>query len=199
MTTRTYRERAQPAGRKRVGLLEKKKDYSLRAKNFNSKKQRLHEMQLKARNRNPDEFYFKMNSSKTKKGIHSATNTENIIDKDVLKLLKTQDLNYINTVLQTESKVVDKLQMDISSVKCKPKHYCFTENGKQSVKRDENTNISKSKEKQLSQRADRLKQLAIARDRLILEKNLALKGSKHKIGQDERGIPIYKWKNQRQK
>jgi U3 small nucleolar RNA-associated protein 11 len=41
-------------------------DYVLRAKDFNFKKQRLKALQQKAATKNPDEFYFHMQSSSLK-------------------------------------------------------------------------------------------------------------------------------------
>lgn len=63
---RNHRERGQLAGRERLGLLEKKKDYLLRAKDYHSKQRRLKALREKALFRNPDEFYFKMINSRTK-------------------------------------------------------------------------------------------------------------------------------------
>ena len=63
---REHRERAQPRARAGLGLLEKHKDYKLRAKNFHSKEKRLASMRGKAALRNPDEFYFRMVSTETK-------------------------------------------------------------------------------------------------------------------------------------
>ncbi|KAM0309542.1 hypothetical protein ACHAPQ_012566, partial [Fusarium lateritium] len=59
---RPHRERAQPLERRRLGLLEKHKDYSLRAKDFNKKKKQLKNLRDKASERNEDEFYFGMMS-----------------------------------------------------------------------------------------------------------------------------------------
>ena len=61
-----HKERSQPAHRKRFGLLEKHKDYVVRAKNYHFKEKRLQALKEKAEFRNPDEFYFKMLNSKTK-------------------------------------------------------------------------------------------------------------------------------------
>lgn len=57
---RPYRERAQPKRRKRFGILEKHKDYILRARDYNIKKKKLRALKQKAALRNPDEFYFRM-------------------------------------------------------------------------------------------------------------------------------------------
>ena len=63
---REHRERAQPRGREHLGLLEKHKDYKERSRNFHSKQARLTTLRRKAKERNPDEFYFGMQSSKSK-------------------------------------------------------------------------------------------------------------------------------------
>ena len=57
---RTHKERSQPAERRKFGLLEKKKDYVLRARDFHKKEEALKVLRKKAANRNPDEFYFAM-------------------------------------------------------------------------------------------------------------------------------------------
>jgi U3 small nucleolar RNA-associated protein 11 len=63
--TRTYRERSAPAARKKLGLLEKHKDYKLRAQDFHKKQDALNVLKEKAAFRNPDEFYYKMVNTKT--------------------------------------------------------------------------------------------------------------------------------------
>lgn len=57
---RKYRERGQPEERQKFGLLQKKKDYKERAKNYHKKQDKIKEFQLKASMKNEDEFYFKM-------------------------------------------------------------------------------------------------------------------------------------------
>ncbi|KAK1861319.1 hypothetical protein I4F81_003903 [Pyropia yezoensis] len=58
---REHKERSQPAARARKwSLLEKKKDYTLRARDYHSKQARLAVLRDKAAARNPDEFYHRM-------------------------------------------------------------------------------------------------------------------------------------------
>lgn len=67
---RIHRERAQPAARKKLGLLEKHSDYVTRARDYNLKQKRIQTLREKAALRNPDEFYFGMINAKTEGGIH---------------------------------------------------------------------------------------------------------------------------------
>jgi U3 small nucleolar RNA-associated protein 11 len=57
---RQHRERSQPVQRARLGLLEKHKDYVLRARDYHSKRNRITRLRQKAADRNKDEFYFSM-------------------------------------------------------------------------------------------------------------------------------------------
>ncbi|KAG9200694.1 hypothetical protein G6514_006713 [Epicoccum nigrum] len=98
---RNHKERAQPEERQKWGLLEKRKDYKLRAADHRQKKQKLKLLSEKARDRNPDEFSFKMlSSSVDKRGLKVADRGNEALSTDVVKLLKTQDAAYIRTVLQ---------------------------------------------------------------------------------------------------
>ena len=110
---RPHKERSQEHGRRRHGLLEKHKDYSLRAKDHNEKKARLKILRQKATDRNPDEFHFAMLSSKTKNGIKIADRGNKTLNSDVVKLLKTQDAGYVRTMLQRSRKERQKLEEEM--------------------------------------------------------------------------------------
>jgi U3 small nucleolar RNA-associated protein 11 len=108
---REHHERHQPEARARFGLLEKKKDYVQRARNFHSKEKRLAALRKKAENRNPDEFYFGMLSSKTRGGVHTEdrSRARPALSADMLAVLKTQDKAYVSTLKSAEEKKVARL------------------------------------------------------------------------------------------
>lgn len=66
MLRKEHKERAQPGYRAHMGLLEKKKDYTARAKDFGRKKGALKDLKRKAEEKNPDEFNFRMVKTRTK-------------------------------------------------------------------------------------------------------------------------------------
>lgn len=100
--SREHRERAQPANRTRLGLLEKKKDYILRARDFQSKKKRLQSMKVKAAYKNPDEFYFGMVKSRVDKatGRVRGEAEHETLPGEVIKLMKSQDLKHIQEMIR---------------------------------------------------------------------------------------------------
>jgi U3 small nucleolar RNA-associated protein 11 len=91
----THKERSQPEARKKLGFLEKHKDYVERAQDYHKKQDYLKVLKKKAADRNPDEFYFKMHKSTVNsKGVHTEKR-DGSLDTDVVQRLKTQDLGYI--------------------------------------------------------------------------------------------------------
>lgn len=107
---RPHKERAQEQGRARFGLLEKHKDYSKRARDFNEKKARLRILRQKATDRNPDEFHFAMMSSRSEGGVKVADRGNKSLSDTVTKLLKTQDAGYLRTMLNKVRKEKGKLE-----------------------------------------------------------------------------------------
>ena len=113
---RKHLERGQPEYRaKKFPILEKKKDYLVRAADFQSKKKQLVELRELARNRNPDEFYFGMIREKTEKGIVLGTraNGDEELTEDMIKVLKAQDEGYLRTIARTERKKIEHLKKEL--------------------------------------------------------------------------------------
>ncbi|KAI1610174.1 small-subunit processome [Exophiala viscosa] len=119
VTRRPHKERAQPKSREKWGILEKHKDYSLRAQDYNLKKKKLGQLSQKAQERNPDEFAFGMLSQgKAGLGKHKASRTADgaesaRLSHDAVKLLKTQDAGYLRTVAAKGRKEIDKLKEEV--------------------------------------------------------------------------------------
>jgi U3 small nucleolar RNA-associated protein 11 len=120
---RNHKERSQLAHRARFGILEKHKDYVLRARDYHSKQDRLKRLQQKAADRNKDEFYFGMTRQRTEVrqpkftiflswstinsqgGMHVQERGNVPLPTDIVKVLKTQDGNYIRTMRMVGLKV----------------------------------------------------------------------------------------------
>lgn len=112
---RPHKERAQPQSREKWGILEKHKDYSLRAQDYNLKKKKLAQLSEKARERNPDEFAFGMLSQgKAGLGKHKASGDGSTpLSHDAAKLLKTQDAGYLRTVAAKGRREIERLAEEV--------------------------------------------------------------------------------------
>ncbi|KAI9853113.1 MAG: hypothetical protein M1838_001614 [Thelocarpon superellum] len=136
---RNHRERAQPKEREKWGILEKHKDYSLRAKDYNAKKARLRTLRQKAGERNPDEFYFGMMRSRTSKasGTRIGDRGNTVLSQDSVRLLKTQDMGYLRTMAMKARKETEKLEggvvlgKDGAEVQGKGRHVVFVDDAVQ--------------------------------------------------------------------
>ncbi|GAP91603.1 putative u3 snornp-associated protein utp11 [Rosellinia necatrix] len=119
---RVHRERDQLQDRKtRYGLLEKHKDYRLRAQDHNRKKAQLKSLRKKAEDRNEDEFYFGMLSrsgpattlssgSKRWDGTVAGDRGNKALDTSVVRLMKTQDVGYVRAMRNVATKEVRALE-----------------------------------------------------------------------------------------
>lgn len=134
-TQKTHRERAQPHGRQKLGLLEKKKDYKLRAKDYNQKKAALQHLRKKALNKNPDEFAFHMINSKIVDGVHKEKTKDVKLTPEQIALMQTQDVRYIVNKRTSEKNKIDKLKSGLHLINCdeKPKntHTFFVDSEKE--------------------------------------------------------------------
>ncbi|KAH9486545.1 U3 small nucleolar RNA-associated protein 11 [Psilocybe cubensis] len=110
---RNHKERSQLAHRAKLGLLEKHADYVKRARDYHSKQVRLLRLRQKAAERNKDEFYFSMLKEKTKGGVHHKDRGNVALPTDIVKVLKSQDENYVRTMRTSGLKKIDKIKNNL--------------------------------------------------------------------------------------
>ncbi|KAF8398100.1 hypothetical protein HHK36_017026 [Tetracentron sinense] len=129
ISRRAHKERSQPHARKKFGILEKHKDYVVRAQAFHKKEDSLRKLKEKAAFRNPDEFYFKMIKTRNVDGIHKPESLANNYTQEELMLMKTQDIGYVLQKVQSEKKKIEKLTAMLHSLDSQPlnKHVYYAE------------------------------------------------------------------------
>ncbi|CAI5743717.1 unnamed protein product [Peronospora destructor] len=114
---REHKERGQLHERRKLGLLEKHKDYVKRARDYNQKQKRLTTLRFKAALRNPDEFNRRMAITRTEDGVHvSIHNHMKQLDTEALRTLKTQDLAYLHMKRAMDLRKAEKLNQGLHFV-----------------------------------------------------------------------------------
>ena len=118
----THKERSQPVGHHHGLLLERKKDYRIRATDYHGKQDRLRAMQQRAAMRNPDEFYFGMQQAvvdTNNNGRHRRTaeaerqKFAQEVGVDTIRIMKDQDLSYVRMQQQKDAKKVEQLKSSL--------------------------------------------------------------------------------------
>ncbi|KAL3422135.1 hypothetical protein PVAG01_06291 [Phlyctema vagabunda] len=144
---RNHRERAQPEERAKWGLLEKHKDYSARAKDFNVKKTKLKSLRKLAGEKNPDEFYFGMMSKgknaatsaverrKKRAMPHNDTPGHKAMTQEAVRLAKTQDMGYIRTERNKAMKEVRALEQRVKGIKGNGKKIVFADDEEEQMEK----------------------------------------------------------------
>ncbi|XP_072975203.1 probable U3 small nucleolar RNA-associated protein 11 isoform X1 [Typha angustifolia] len=219
---RAHKERAQPQARKKFGLLEKHKDYVLRAKAFHKKEEALRKLKEKAANRNPDEFYFKMVNTRSVGGIHRPQSEANKYTPEELMIMKTQDIGYVLQKVQSEKKKIERLTSMLHTLDNQPPnnhvYYCEDrEEAKEVRLRISGPSKSPTLEnvpgrikkktaasyKELEERKKRVQELEKLYADMALQKELQKSGRKRKLREDEivtpTTKPVYKWRQERKR
>ncbi|KZO90212.1 small-subunit processome [Calocera viscosa TUFC12733] len=111
---RNHKERGQLLNRSKLGLLEKHKDYVLRARDYHAKQTKLNRLRVKAAERNKDEFYFGMVRGRTEGGVHVQDRGNQSLPPDVVKVLKSQDANYIRTQKAANFRRIEALKSHLT-------------------------------------------------------------------------------------
>ncbi|KAL5818128.1 hypothetical protein ACOSQ3_026506 [Xanthoceras sorbifolium] len=219
---RAHKERSQPHSRKKFGILEKHKDYVVRAKAYHKKEEALQKLKERAAFRNPDEFYFKMIKTRTVDGLHRLESGANKYTQEELMLMKTQDIGYILQKLQSEKNKIEKLTTTLHSIDNNPsnRHIYYAEDREeaksmqsQSARKvavcasegipDHIRRKTTASYRELEARKSRVRELEKLYMDMALQKELQKKGRKGKLREDEiispTSKPIYKWRAERKR
>ncbi|KAH9278034.1 putative U3 small nucleolar RNA-associated protein 11 [Echinococcus granulosus] len=134
---RLHKERSQPAARAKFGPLPKKKDFILRSRDEEAKRNRIRELKRKALTKNEDEFYFAMHNTahSEEKGHILLNNTKEYSDSELVDMLSC-DILYLQRELTIEMSKIRELESrfnllpadpSVASRRLKPKRTVFVE------------------------------------------------------------------------
>ncbi|CAE6076886.1 unnamed protein product [Arabidopsis arenosa] len=216
-----HKERSQPQARKRYGLLEKHKDYVIRANAYHKKQETLKILRQKAAFKNPDEFNFKMINSKTVDGYHRPKDEVNKYSAEELMIMKTQDIGYVFQKWQSEKNKIDKLTASLQCTggQSSRRHVYYAEDREEArelelqgrsksdisaieIPKDIKKKMDRSY-RDLEARKSRAKDLEKLYTDMSMQKELQKKGRKRKLRDDEllnpNGKPVYKWRADRKR
>uniref|UniRef100_A0AC35TRC0 U3 small nucleolar RNA-associated protein 11 n=1 Tax=Rhabditophanes sp. KR3021 TaxID=114890 RepID=A0AC35TRC0_9BILA len=110
---REHRERPQIKERAHLGILEKKKDWIVRARDFQEKRDKIESLRGAALTKNPDEFTHHMIRSQIgRDGVHRSFDMNAVmeVDKETKNKDLVKDLQYIDFKLHKNKKQIEKLK-----------------------------------------------------------------------------------------
>ena len=164
-----HKERHQPANRAKFGLLEKKKDYIIRAKENHRRTDYINNLKKKAFLKNPDEFYFKMNSTKQREDGKITLGGE--LSADEKKLLVSQDIKYVVNRRQADLAQAARLEA-LALPASEGKRTVFLEDGESNVDLVEPLKMNSKLTKKVNALKDRAEKLTRVMQVLEVKKGL---------------------------
>lgn len=144
-------------------------------------------------------------------------NTGQQLPKEVLSLMKSQDLRYVQMQKLLNERKLDRLQAELPesfvNADARQSHIFFAEDEEekasllQSLESGDRDEAMAEKvrpsggnlQQELEVRRDRLEKLQLAESKLILQRHIMQPGRRKIVGTDQYGHPIFKWKAIRQK
>ncbi|KAA8591775.1 hypothetical protein FQN60_017149 [Etheostoma spectabile] len=199
---RNHHERSQPGFRKHLGLLEKKKDYKLRADDYHKKQNTLAALRKKALDKNPDEFYYNMINSQLQDGVHVAkkNNEEVEVTEEQKKVMRTQDIKYVEMKRVAEAKKIERLKGELhlleADSKQKNKHTFFVDSKTEVQSFDLANHLNTAPEL----RIDREKKMFVISQKIQTRKDLQDKNKKVKVQKETpNAAAIYKFEAKRKR
>ena len=118
------------------GFLERKKDYKVRAKEYNRRQSTITKLRKKTLDKNPDEFYFHMKKSHLVDGVHyEIRNDDKEFSPEELKMMVSQDLNYIKYKRSIDMNKIERIKGELhlldNNEGMRNNHTFFVENDKE--------------------------------------------------------------------
>ncbi|KFV75003.1 putative U3 small nucleolar RNA-associated protein 11, partial [Dryobates pubescens] len=102
---------------------------------YHKKQNALRALQKKALDKNPDEFYFKMIRSQLRDGVHVVKQPKDEVTPEQMKLMRTQDIKYVETKRMAEAKKIERLKSELHLLdaegKSPNKHLFFLDSRKE--------------------------------------------------------------------
>ena len=113
---RDKKERGQLTTRRHLGLLEKKKDYKMRASDFRRKRDHIRELQKKAELRNPDEFHHEMEQKVVDSHGHVVSTQQSNRLTSQMKKDKEVDTAFLQQKIQIKRREITQSRANLAAL-----------------------------------------------------------------------------------